>query len=84
MTGGTLNELGEFNLEPGATTVAAHLVDVLRGDPSQFLFVNFYPAVRYGLRCRNAGAYLTAGMAEVASVPLAHDQSFGVSRTRVA
>ena len=50
---------------------------MLHGDRTQFLFVDFYPAVRCGLRWRNAGAYLSAGMAEVARVggPLAHDQS---------
>ncbi len=77
MTGRTLNELQEFKLEPRAAALAAHLVNVLRGDRAQFLFVDFYPAVRCGLRWRNAGAYLSAGMAEVARVggPLAHDQS---------
>jgi hypothetical protein len=50
---------------------------MLRGDSTQFFFVNFYPAVRCGLRWRNARTYLSAGMAEVA---WAHDPSFGVSR----
>jgi len=76
MTGRTLNELQEFKLEPRAAALAAHLVNVLRGDRAQFLFVDFYPAVRCGLRWCNARA-LSAGMAEVARVggPLAHDQS---------
>jgi hypothetical protein len=44
MAGGTLNELRQLKFEPRAATLAAHLVDVLRGDCTPLLFVDFYPA----------------------------------------
>src|SRR5438132_10756617 len=39
--------------------------------------MHLHPAVRFGLRRRNAGAYLSADMAKLVRVagPLAHDQS---------
>ena len=77
MTARTLNELRDFKLEPGASAFAAHLVHALRGDRAQLLFMHLHPAVRFGLRRRNAGAYLSADRAKLvrAAGPLAHDQS---------
>jgi hypothetical protein len=44
MAGGALNELRQLKLEPRAAALATHLVDVLRGDRTPFLFMDFYPA----------------------------------------
>ena len=76
MAGRAPDELREFQLEPCAATLTAHLVQALHCDRTPFLFVNFYPAVGGALRCREVRIGSSAALREVARIggPFLHDQ----------
>ena len=71
-----LNELPEFKLEPGAATLAAHLVQLLHRDRTPLLFVDFYAAFGCTLRWHDAHIYSSAELREVARIagPFLHGQ----------
>jgi len=57
LAGRALNELRELKLEPRAATLAAHLIDVLRGDRTPLLLVDLDPADGRGFRWRDFQLY---------------------------
>jgi len=76
MAGRARDELRGFKLEPGAATLAAHLVHVLHRDPPPLLFVHLYPAVHRGWRCRSFKVSPPAELREVTKIggPFLHDR----------
>src|SRR4029077_8309458 len=57
MAGRAFNELRQLKLEPRAATLAAHLIDVLRGDRTPLLLVDLDPADGRGFWWRNFQLY---------------------------
>jgi hypothetical protein len=83
MAGRAPNEPRKFKLEPGATTLAAHLVYVLDRNRTPLLFVNFYPVNGCDSRWRDLQTCSSAEQRELAwmSGPFLHDQSLTVLST---
>ena len=76
MAGRAPDELREFELEPGAATLTAQLVQPLHGDRTAFFFVNFYAGAGRALRCWEVQVCLAAALRDVARMdgPFVHDQ----------
>jgi hypothetical protein len=76
MAGWALYELRKFKLKPGAATLAAQLANVLRGDRTPLLFVDFYPADGLGFRWCNFQLYSSDERRNVGGLDSAflHDQ----------
>ena len=76
MAGWAPNKLREFKLKPGAATLAAQLANVLRGDGTPRLFVDFYPADGFGFCWCNFQFYSSDEQRNVGGLDSAflHDQ----------
>src|SRR4029077_8132978 len=76
IAGRALNELRQLKLEPRAATLAAHLIDVLRGDRTPLLLVDLDPADGRGFRWRDFQLYAADEQRSVGGLGsgLLHDQ----------
>jgi len=76
MAGRAVNELRELKLEPRAATLAAHFVNVLRGDRIPLLLVDFYSTDGCGFSWCNFPLYSSDEQRNVGGLGKAflHDQ----------